>query len=445
MKRITNKDAAIKIIRILHEQGHQAYLVGGCVRDMLLGRPVNDHDIATSAAPDEIFALFRKTLKVGAQFGVAMVGLGGQWIEVATFRRDESYTDGRHPDRISPGTMEDDAERRDFTINGMYLDPITDAIIDLVGGKIDLENHLIRAIGDPRKRFEEDRLRILRAVRFAAQLSNFNIEPDTALAVRQFAPQITDISAERILEEFRKMLASPGRKIGIKLTDELGLLEHVLPELHALHNQSAKSFTGQNITADAFEQTLAILDRLGRCDFETAMAALLHLVGIQAENPLACQTPLRSRLNIGLFNPSAVLADDIARRLTCSNDERTKIVQLIQFLPLLGRAETLTLAEIKRLKIYRRYIDLHKLFMARVQAELDPREKLDCVETLAGRVNPDTLDQPPLLTGQDLIVEFGLSPSPAFQKILDEIYDAQLNEEIHTRPEALTLVRNRLL
>ena len=218
--KISNYEAAIKIISVLRGQGYEAYLVGGCVRDMLLGRKVNDHDIATNAKADEVFKLFKKTIKFGAQFGVAMVYIGGEWIEVATFRRDQNYVDGRHPTSIKPGTINDDAERRDFTINGLYFDPDTKKIIDLIDGQIDIENHLIRAIGDPRKRFEEDRLRMLRAVRFAAQLSTFKIHPDTAAAIKEFAPQINDISSERILEEFRKILICDGRKLGIQLSEK---------------------------------------------------------------------------------------------------------------------------------------------------------------------------------------------------------------------------------
>jgi poly(A) polymerase len=438
-----NRTAAIEIIRTLRGQGFEAYLVGGCVRDILLKRTVNDYDIATNARPEDIFSMFRKTLRVGAQFGVAMVGMDSEWIEVATFRCDEGYSDGRHPDSVRPGTMQEDAERRDFTINGMYLDPLTNEIIDLVGGKADLENRVIRAIGDPQKRFEEDHLRMLRAVRFAGQLTDFEIENETALAIRKLAPNIVGVSAERILEELRKMLASPGRKEAIRLADNLGLLSHIVPEVYALHGQSARSFSGQNLSADAFEQTLAVVNHLpARCSFETSLAALFHLVGVGKENPLTCQSPIRTRLNSALLNPSAVLADDIARRLTCSNQERSKIVWLVQFFPLFARADSLTLAEIKRLKIYHRFTSLHKLFRARIDAGLESQEKLQKFEVLAEKINTAPFETTPLITGEDLINECGLPPSPGFVQILDEVYDAQLNETIRTRAEALDLAKH---
>jgi len=438
-----NRTAAIEIIRTLRGQGFEAYLVGGCVRDILLNRTVNDYDIATNARPEDIFSLFRKTLRVGAQFGVAMVNVNGRWIEVATFRCDEGYSDGRHPDSIRPGTMQEDADRRDFTINGMYLDPLTEEIIDLVGGKADLENHIIRAIGDPRKRFEEDHLRMLRAVRFAGQLQDFEIEKETYHAILALAKNITSVSAERILEEFRKMLASAGRKKAIKLADELGLLSHILPEVCRLHERQALSFSGETLSADAFEQTLAVIEHLPpQCSLETSLAALFHLVGIENENPLTCQSPIRARLNSALLNPSAILADEMARRLTCSNQERSKIVWLVQFYPLLARADSLTLAEVKRLKIYHRFTSLHKLFIARVKAGLESQEKLRKFEAIAEKIDPATLKAAPLITGEDLITEFGLSPSSLFVQILDEVYDAQLNETIRTRDDALDLARH---
>ncbi|NLE29917.1 MAG: CCA tRNA nucleotidyltransferase [Phycisphaerae bacterium] len=439
---MTSRDAALKIVHRLRQQGHQAYLVGGCVRDILLGREVHDHDIATSASPDEIFRLFPKTLKVGAQFGVAMVGMGGRWIEVATFRCDEGYTDGRHPDRVRPGSIEEDTQRRDFTINGMFLDPATNEVVDLVGGKSDLENRIIRAIGQPAQRFDEDHLRMLRAVRFAAQLEDFQIEEQTAQAIKTLAPQIRKISAERILDELKKILLSPGRTLGIELADQLGLLEHILPQVHALHDQPAKSFTGQPLADDAFTQTLRVLSALpGRCKFETALAALLHLTGVSKQDPLECQTPIRTRLNSAQMNPSAICAGSIARTLTCSNQQRIDTVWLTQFLPLLGRADTFKLSEIKRIKIYGYYDALITLFRARTDAGLEPPRLIESIEQQAAHIDPETLVQDPFITGQDLQDTLGLNPGPFFQEILGKIYDAQLDETIKTKSEALDLAR----
>lgn len=439
---MTNRDAALKIVHVLRQHGHQAYLVGGCVRDILLGREVHDHDVATSAQPNEIFHLFPKTLKVGAQFGVAMVAMGGEWIEVATFRCDEDYTDGRHPDRVRPGSIEEDTHRRDFTINGMFLDPITNEVVDLVNGKEDIKNRIIRAIGQPMQRFGEDHLRMLRAVRFTAQLPNFQIEKQTAQAIKTLAPEIKKISSERILDELKKILISPGRTLGIELADQFGLLQHILPELGALHNKSARSFTGEVLIQDAFTQTLAVLDSLPEeCEFEIALAALLHLVGIPRQDPLKCQTPVRTRLNTARLNPSAILAGVMTRKLTCSNQQRSAVVWLTQFLPLLGRSDSLKLSEIKRIKIYGYYNALVALFRARTQAGLEPSHLLHAIEANAKHIDPETLHQDPFVTGEDLQNILGLRPGPAFQEILDEIYDAQLDEKVKTKHQALELAR----
>ncbi len=441
MKRMDNKTAALEIIRKLRERGFEAYLVGGCVRDELIGQIAHEHDIATSARPQDVMQLFRKSRSVGAKFGVILVGLGGEWIEVASYRSDESYTDGRHPDSVRIGTLQEDAERRDFTINGIYLDPFDNRIIDLVGGREDIEHRQIRAIGNPQKRFTEDHLRMLRAVRFAGRL-NFRIETQTAQAIQQQAKEITRISNERILDELGKILTSPGRVSCIRLTDELGLLEPILPEVYAMHNTRADSLAGTALEPDAFSQTLAVLDHLpADSPLEVSLAGLLHLVGTVRENPLRCRTPIRPRLNTGQWNYSAELANDVARRLTCSNQQRTDIFWLIQFLPIFGQAQTLRLAEIKRLKIYGQFDKLVALYRARTNAGLEPPQNLELVEQLARKVRPETLQEEPLVKGDDLKTEFGLYPGPAFQQILDEVYDAQLNEEVKNKSEALTRAR----
>jgi tRNA nucleotidyltransferase/poly(A) polymerase len=433
MKRMDNKSAAVEIIKRLRDQGHEAYLVGGCVRDMLLGRknPKEEHDVTTSARTEEVVKLFHKTLLVGAQFGVVLVGVGGHWIEVASFRSDESYSDGRHPDHVRIGTMQEDAERRDFTMNSLFFDPIENKIIDLVGGRADIEKRVIRAIGSPDLRFQEDHLRMLRAVRFAGQLENFYLDPATADAIRRLAGRIVDISTERVLEEMKKLLPAPGRVTGLKLADDLGLLQQILPEVSALHQ-----------VPGAFEQTLAVLARLPEaCPFEIAMAALLHLTGEGSGVRSPIVNKVRPRLSPHTFNPAAKLADAIARRLTCSNQERIDIVWMIQYLPFFARAADLTLADLKRLMLYGRYEGLLCLYRARVNVGLEPAENLKIIESLAERVTPESLQYPPLITGRDLTEELHLNPSPDYQKILDEVYDAQLNEEIHTRQEAITLAR----
>jgi len=445
---MNNQSAAIEIIRALREYGHQAFLVGGCVRDMLLNRKPakEEHDVATSARVEEVVKIFPKTLLVGAKFGVVLVGKGGHWIEVASFRSDESYSDGRHPDSVRLGTMQEDAERRDFTVNGMYYDPITNQLTDLVDGREDIDRRIIRAIGNPDQRFREDHLRMLRAVRFAGQLTGFQIEQATAEAIRRQAAQILDISMERILEEFKKLFPSRGRVHGLRLADQLGLLQHILPEVHALHNVPADSlsseFSSETLKTDAFEQTFSVIERLAEgTPFEIVMAGLLHLIGLVKEKTLTTSDEIRPRISTNRMNASAHLADAICRRLTCSNQERTDIVWLVQLLPLFGRANQITLAQLKRLMLYGRFTGLIALYRARVEAGLEPRKNLDTIEQLAGKVSPESLKQPPLIGGDDLTGILGLSPGPAFQKILDTVYDAQLNEEITTKDEALTLAR----
>lgn len=427
-----NKSAAIAVIRRLRDQGFAAYLVGGCVRDMLLGwkNPKEEYDVATAARVEEVIRLFPRTLLVGAKFGVVLVGLGGQWIEVASFRSDESYTDGRHPDRVRIGSMQEDAERRDFTMNGLFYDPMADQVIDLVGGRADIERRIIRAIGEPDRRFAEDHLRMLRAVRFAGQLDGFIIEERTADAIRRLAPEIRRISAERVLEELKKILRARRPVRALTLADQLGLLRPILPEVWALHEQG-----------NDFADTLAVVDHLPeQTSFEVAMAALLHRIGSSA--PATTDDgnfPVRPRLSPRTFNPSARLADAVCRRLTCSNEERTGVVGLIQHLPLFSRAGQLTLAQIKRLMLYGRYDGLLTLYRARVRAGLEPEENLAAVEALAKKVDPAGLQAPPLLGGKDLAEHLDLVPGPAYQRIIDEVYDAELNEEIRTKAEALAL------
>jgi tRNA nucleotidyltransferase/poly(A) polymerase len=434
MKKSDNKSAAVEIIRRLRDRGHAAYLVGGCVRDMLLERknPREEYDVATAARVEDVTRLFARTLLVGAKFGVVLVGLGGQWIEVASFRSDESYSDGRHPDAVRIGSLQEDAERRDFTVNGMYFDPLENKLIDLVGGRADIERRLLRAIGEPDRRFAEDHLRMLRAVRFAGQLKDFTIEKQTAAAIRRLADRITGISAERILEELKKILACSGRVRALRLADGLGLLKHVLPEVYALHD-----------TGDAFDETLAVLDQLpGEVAFDVAMAALLHRVGASLPVPADYDHfPVRSRPSPREFTPSARIAGAVCRRLTCSNEERTGAVWLVQLLPLFQRPARLSLAAAKRLMLYGRFEGLLALYRARVAAGCEPHENLERIEALAGRINPATLREPPLITGRDLSETLGLVPGPRYQKILDAVYDAQLEEKITTRREALALAR----
>ncbi|MHC4912405.1 MAG: CCA tRNA nucleotidyltransferase [Planctomycetota bacterium] len=229
---MTNRQAAIKIIKRLRHNGFEALLAGGCVRDMLLRRPATDYDIATDAVPDEVIKLFRRTLKVGAKFGVVIVLLEGKQVEVATFRTETGYADGRHPAKVKFATAAEDASRRDFTINGMFFDPLTKKVIDYVNGRADLKKRLIRTVGKPEERFSEDYLRMLRAVRFSTQLG-FAIEPKTFTAIRKHANNIGRISGERIAMELEAILVSPDRSIGASLLTRSKLAETAFPRLNS--------------------------------------------------------------------------------------------------------------------------------------------------------------------------------------------------------------------
>jgi poly(A) polymerase len=267
------KDKAIGIIERLRDQGYEGYLAGGCVRDMLIGKTPQDYDIATNATPDDTVKLFPKTIPVGAQFGVVLVMIESQPFEVATFRHDGPYKDGRRPAHVRYGSLDEDIVRRDFTINGMIYDPISDQIIDRIGGRKDLESKLVRAIGDPRARFEEDRLRMVRAVRFAASLG-FTIESATLEAICEFAPSITEISWERNGEEITRILTEDGAKAGFELLDRTGLLKVLLPEIDGL--KGVEQSPEYHPEGDVFTHTMITLGHLAAPTETLAYGCLLH-------------------------------------------------------------------------------------------------------------------------------------------------------------------------
>jgi len=445
---MTNRQAATSVIRTLQQAGYEAYLVGGCVRDELMGLgDASDHDVATSARPDHVRKLFPRARLVGAQFGVVLVGIDQHWIEVASFRTDGSYGDGRHPDSIRFATLDEDAERRDFTVNGLYLDPLTDRLIDRVGGKADLDRRILRAIGDPKRRFAEDYLRMLRAVRFAAKL-DFAIDPATADAIRDLAHCITQVSAERLLEELRKTFACRRRVVGLEQAHRLDLLQHILPELDKLHvienkplTELSTAFSTPNLSA--FHATLAVVDHLPHpCDVTTGLAALLHLAGeANSSQPLINKRiPVRNRPAEADWNPAAALAACVTRRLTCSTDQQRQVVWLLAYLPMLGQTEPLTPAELKRMMLTGRLDALRQMWAARVAAGFEPTETLARLDRQIADVDPDELTCGPWITGEDLQAQ-GFTPGPGYQTVLDAVYDAQLNRQIATRNEALTLAR----
>jgi poly(A) polymerase len=391
---ITEREFAVEVVRKLQSAGHQALFAGGCVRDELLGLVPKDHDVATSARPQQVQALFRRTVAVGVSFGVIdVLGPRPLRIQVATFRNDGGYSDARRPDSVTFSNAEEDAKRRDFTINGLFLDPLSGEVFDYVGGRKDLQDGILRAIGDPRARFREDRLRLLRAVRIAARFV-LSIDPATWDAIREMAPKVSEgVSPERIAEELRKTLENPNRARAMRLLRDLGLADAILPEVPA---------------GAPWERTLASLEELRPdASFPLAMAALLA----EAEN-----------------------VEGIATRLRLSNDEGRRIAWLVQSQGALERARKMPPSKLKPLLAHpeaQDLIDLHRAQGRDVSAAEELR-----IRWLAD----GSLDPPPLLTGNDLI-GMGMRQGPGFKVILTRVRDAQLNGEVATREEALALAR----
>ncbi len=389
------REFAVEIVSKLRDAGFLAYFAGGCVRDLLLNRPAKDYDVATSAKPDEVRKLFghRRTLAVGESFGVIVV-LGpkaaGQ-IEVATFRTDLDYTDGRRPDGVVFCSPEEDALRRDFTINGMFYDPLDSRVIDYVGGEADLSARVIRAIRDPFERMREDKLRMLRAVRFTATLE-FELDPATADAVWQMAPQLNVVSAERIAQELKKMLIDRHRRRAMELCVELGLLEQI----------------------GVRDSGFALLGLLQDPGFELAFAALVH--------PMPRDE-----------------VEALCRRLKLSNEELDRITWLVAHQEDLRNAPRMSLAQLKRLLAHRYRDDLLRLTHALLLARDEDLHPILFTEEFLSRMPPEVVDPPPLISGTDLI-QLGLRPGPRFKELLEIVRDAQLNLEIDTRDAALALV-----
>jgi poly(A) polymerase len=418
------REFAVDVVRRLQEAGFRALWNGGCVRDFLMGRVPKDYDVATDARPDAVRNLFghRRTLAVGASFGVIIV-LGPKEagnIEVATFRTEGPYLDGRRPEHVDFAGPEEDAQRRDFTINGMFYDPISEQVHDYVGGEKDLASGVVRAIGRPADRMTEDKLRLLRAVRFAATL-DFQLDPATADAVRAMAAEIHVVSAERIAQELKKMLVDPHRRRAMELARETSLLLEILPELKSVLDAGDGA---------AWETTLRRLRLLQEPRFELATAALL--AGVPEIASCGRSAPKASSLVRG-----------VCKRLRLSNQETDTIEWLLSHLPDVLVSTTKSLAQLKRMLSHPDARDLLELARVdRLAADGDLSGVMHCEELLR-RTPPEQLDPPPFVTGDNLIA-LGLQPGKRFREILDTVREAQLNEELSTHEEALRLV-NRLI
>lgn len=426
------REFAVDVVRRLKHSGFIALWAGGCVRDHLLDKTPKDYDVATNATPKQVRKIFSKlkTLDVGANFGVIIVvgPRGAGEVEVATFRSDGPYSDGRRPESVTFSTPEEDAQRRDFTINGMFLDPLDHKVLDFVGGERDLSQGYIRAIGDPHDRMREDKLRMLRAVRFTAHLE-FGLARATKAAITEMAPEIHAVSAERIAAELRRMLTDKHRHIAIALADEVGLLREILPEV-----------AGPRPTIEVHE-TVA---------FRPNAAGRKLQAGVSLGSSLATQlTALRL-----LQDPSFELAfailllgvsnvEVICRRLKLSNDELEKTAWLVRQQAALHEPETLSLAKLKRLLAHPFRDDLLALTRVTLLAEQADLHPVLFCERFLETTPPEILNPPPLVTGDDLIAT-GLKPGPQFKQLLEEVRDAQLNLELTDRAAALDWVQARM-
>jgi poly(A) polymerase len=425
-------EAATAIVRRLRAEGFPAYLVGGCVRDMLMGNVPKDYDVTTAATPARVVELFPDALTVGVQFGVVIVPSEAGNVEVATFRTDGAYADGRHPGEVRYAqTPQEDVQRRDFTINGLLYDPLTGQVLDYVGGQADLRAHRLRTIGDPFERFREDRLRMLRAVRFTARFG-FQLESAALKAVRQLAPQIHAVSAERVRDEIVKILTEGPARAGFELLDQCGLLAEVLPEIKRLQGvQQPPEFHPEG---DVWIHTLIMLEGLRQPTSTLALGVLLHDVGKPPTFSVRERIRFDHHVEVG-----AKMAEEICARLRISTRETERVVALVQHhlrfkdFPRMKRSTQLRFV---RMEGFDEHLELHRLDCLSSHRDLTNYEMARRMleETPQAEIKPA-----PLLRGDDLIAQ-GYTPGPTFKTILQAVEDAQLEGYIHNRAEALRLV-----
>ncbi len=428
-------ELASQIVRTLRASGHQAWLVGGCVRDLLSGRKPEDYDVATDAVPDRLIQLFPDARLVGAHFGVVLVQRGEAQVEVATFRSDYAYLDGRHPAGVRFETdPRQDVLRRDFTINALLMDPDTGEVIDYVGGRRDLESRIVRAIGEPAKRFEEDHLRMLRAIRFAARLG-FTIEPRTMEAIQALHHKIRSVSAERVRDELVRILTEGGAEQGFRLLDESGLLAEILPEVAAMKGvPQPPQFHPEG---DVWTHTLLLLRNLDHPTPTLALGALLHDVG----KPPTFRVADRIRFD-GHDEVGAKLAGQIMTRLRFSREEIQQVEALVRnhmrFQHVTDMKES-TLKRFMRQERFEEHLELHRLDCLASRGRLD---NYQFVKQKLHELPEEQLKPEPLITGLHLIQE-GYQPGPVFKQMLTAVEDAQLEGRIRTRDEALQFIRER--
>ncbi len=395
------KATAVGVIRRLRAAGHEALLAGGCVRDMLMGHRASDYDVATSATPQQVKRLFGHVLMIGAKFGVAMVIINRRTVEVTTFRSDLSYSDGRHPDSVKFVSAREDAQRRDFTINGMFYDPLCGKVIDYIDGRKDLQAGVIRAIGDPHRRFAEDYLRMLRAVRFSGRFG-FRIDRDTAKAIKRRAGRITQISGERIREELEKMCADATAAASLMQLHKLGLLEAILPEIFADTSGWVKVSRRAGAVTSRGDALLTIATML-------------------------CDLPANDIRRI-------------VRRWGGSNEMRKSLLWMGEHLDDWKTVPDMPLAEFKRILAHRDFRRLEALWRFEERTSTGGKRYYLAIRRRIKAIDPKQIDPEPLVTGADL-KEIGLKEGAILGRVLRRLYDAQLNEQITNRRDALKMAR----
>lgn len=423
------------IVAQLQRAGHTAYLAGGCVRDHLLGLEAKDYDVATSARPEEVQRLFpRVTNLTGKSFGVVRVMVGEEFFEVATFRQDGPYKDGRHPESIRFATAEEDAQRRDFTINGLFFDPVAERLIDYVGGEADLKARLIRAIGNPADRFAEDHLRLLRALRFATRLI-FTIEPKTWEAIRAEAAMIRTVSAERIRDELNKIFSASKPELGLDLLDQSGLLAEVLPDVAAMHGvEQPPQFHPEG---DVFEHVRLMLTKIEEPNLDLALGVLFHDVG---KKPTA-KVDENGRIRFNEHESvGANMTEQIMTGLRYDNKSIETVREMVQhhmqFKDVLRMRDS-TLKRMMARPTFPLELELHRIDCASSHGDLG---NYDYLKHQLETMKPEQIDPPSFITGRDLLA-MGLRPGKEVGRILEAVRVAQLDGTVQTRAEALAMAR----
>lgn len=433
------KELAIESARVLREAGHVVYFAGGAVRDQLLGKEPKDFDLATSARPSEVQALFKRSDAVGEHFGVIIIKGDHEMIEVATFRTDGSYKDGRRPESVEFSSPEEDAQRRDFTINGLFQDPLTGEIIDHVNGRDDLNARILRAIGDPQKRFEEDALRLLRAIRFAVT-TGFEIEAQTWTAICDCAPLLAQISPERIRDEFSRIITSDDRARGLDLLTNSGLIAQFLPEV--LDLQGCEQPPQWHPEGDVYVHTRIALSLLENPPLNLALAVLLHDIGKPATQTWDAEAE-RHRFN-GHDKVGAEMAEVILRRLRYSNqtieDVRFMVSRHMQFM----HVKDMRTAKLKRFMAAGTFELETELHRVDCDSSNGFRDNYDFVRTKKEEFASQPLIPKPLLNGHDLIHDFKVSHGPEIGKILRKVQTEQLEGRLSDKDSAYQFVTNIL-